>query len=161
MNTKLKKYVYCAMFVAIAVVLSIFTIKFGDIFELNLAPVVIMLAGIMIGPVFGGVGGVAADFIGTMIIGTGYNPLFSVTWFFYGLIPGMIIKKLPASLPRSVAGISAAQIICSLCLNTLWIYLIYGPGLSLMRFVGSLCSLGIYFVIFILLQKKIGKYSLR
>ena len=77
----------------------------------------------------------------------------------YGVIPGLMIKKIPASFPRSLATVCVTQVICSLLLNTLWIYLFYGAGLSVVRFVGSVCSLGIYIVLFYLAQKGIARFS--
>ena len=159
MHIKTRKLTTCAVLIALAVAVTVFTIRFGDVFELSLAPVVVMTASVYLGPLYGAVCGIAADFLGTLALGTGYNPIFAVTWFLYGVIPGLMIKKIPASFPRSLATVCVTQVICSLLLNTLWIYLFYGAGLSVVRFVGSVCSLGIYIVLFYLAQKGIARFS--
>ena len=159
MHIKTRKLTTCAVMIALSVVLTIFTIRVGDIFEISVVPAVVMFTGVYLGPWYGAACGIAADFLGTLALGTGYNPIFAVTWFFYGIIPALLIKSLPATFKRSLGTVCLTQGICSLCLNTLWIYIFYGAGLSTVRFVGSLCSLGVYVAIFYFLQKGIARFT--
>ena len=158
--SKTRKITTCAILTAIAVVVAVFTIKFGDIFELSLAPVVVMLASVLLGPVYGACCGVAADFLGTLFIGTGYNPIFAITWVLYGILPALFIKKLPVGFPKSLLTVTVTQVVCSVLLNSLWIYIFYGAGFTAVRLIGSFSSLGIYIVLFYFLQKlmaRVGK----
>ena len=136
-SPKTLRLVYCATFIAIAVVVGSFlSFYLTESIKFNLAPVVIMLTGAVLGPVWGAAAGGVTDLL-SFLIGTAakpgpYFPGFTVTMILYGLISGLVFyrKKRPAEVP-SIAKISLGtaltQTVCSLLINSFWNYLLYGP----------------------------------
>jgi len=136
-NPKTLRLVYCATFIAIAVVVGSFlSFYLTESIKFNLAPVVIMLTGAVLGPIWGAAAGGITDLL-SFLIGTAakpgpYFPGFTVTMVLYGLVSGLIFyrKKHPSEVP-SIAKISLGtaltQTVCSLLINSFWNYLLYGP----------------------------------
>lgn len=72
-----QKLAYCALLVALSVVLARLIIPMPNAatrFSIEAVP--IFLAGMLFGPMAGGLVGFSADFIGCLFSGYGYNPLF-------------------------------------------------------------------------------------
>lgn len=126
----------CAMLVAIGVVLSgmlsipdfslgNYTMKIG--FG-SLAPI---LAGVLYGPVYGGIVGGLVDLIQALLFPKGaFVPWFTVVAVLSGLIPGLffIRRNRVPSFIRILLAVFTGQVICSVILNTLLLYLLYGSA---------------------------------
>lgn len=137
-SPKTLRLVYCATFIAIAVIVGSFlSFYVTESIKFNLAPVVIMLTGAVLGPVWGAAAGGVTDLL-SFLIGTAnkpgpYFPGFTVTMILYGLIAGLLFyrKANPAavlSLPRAALGTVLIQTVCSLLINSFWNYFLYGPS---------------------------------
>ena len=94
---------YCALLAALSVVLARLIIPMPNAtprFSIEAVP--IYLAGMLFGPMAGGLVGFCADFVGCLFSGFGYNPLFSLPPILYGVFGGVfryyLSKKI--SLPR-------------------------------------------------------------
>ena len=90
--------VTCALLCAISVVLARLLIPMPNAttrFSIEAVP--IFLAGMLFGPLPGALVGFAADLIGCLFSGYGYNPLFCIPPILYGLAGGffrpMLLKK--------------------------------------------------------------------
>lgn len=126
----------CAMLVAIGVVLSgllsipdfslgNYTMKIG--FG-SLAPI---LAGVLYGPLYGGIVGGLVDLIQALLFPKGaFVPWFTVVAVLSGLIPGLffIKRRRVPSFIRILLATFTGQVVCSVILNTLLIYLLYGSA---------------------------------
>jgi ECF transporter S component (folate family) len=95
--------VSCALLAAASVVLARLIIPMPNVttrFSIEAVPV--FMAGMLFGSVPGMLVGFAADFIGCLFSGFGYNPLFCVPPLLYGLFGGLfqayLVRKV--SLPR-------------------------------------------------------------
>ncbi|MEG2360512.1 MAG: folate family ECF transporter S component [Christensenella sp.] len=163
---KTLRLVYCATFIAIAVVVGSFlSFYVTESIKFNLAPVVIMLTGAILGPVWGAAAGGITDML-SFLIGTAgkpgpYFPGFTITMILYGLIAGLIFhkKNSPAYVP-SIAKISLGtvliQTICSLLINSFWNYLLYGPNYAavlVMRLPSTYIMCAVYVVLMCILLK--------
>lgn len=127
---------------AISIVLTRFVYTFLPIagsqaIRLSVGEVPLMLAGMMFGPVVGGVAGLAADLIGVLINPQGvFHPGFTLSSILWGLIPGLLFlifrKKETYEKRYSISNIVITVTICflviSLALNTLWLSQLFGKG---------------------------------
>ena len=147
-----KKYVFSlaltSVFVAITVVLSRFmSINIWNM-SIGFSFVSIFICGMLLGPLWGGVCGALADFIGAILFPFGtYFFGFTATAFLGGAIFG-VVGILAKKEISKVAFISVTAVllilkegICSLLLNSLWISILYGTPYTAVLFSRiPLCS---------------------
>lgn len=128
----------CALLMAMAIVLKtvlqfsvpMFGVKSQ---ELNFSYSVIMFAGYVFGPLWGGIVGIGADLIGCLISGEGAPIIgLTVTNFFVGALPGILrlivgdkYKKVYVLFPFTLILICLASLH-----NSVWIRMIYVPHLT-------------------------------
>jgi riboflavin transporter len=165
-NITIKQLVYCSLLAALGAVFSAFLsieIPFGGskIVEISLAPVCVMLAGILFGPLLGGLVGFVADTAGFFLGAQhgAYNPIFSVTMALFGVIAGLFYLKDKKIEWIKILIISiVAQVVCSILLNTFAINLFYGVPLKVLfppRIISALVEIPVYFVLLLLLAKRL------
>lgn len=118
--------------------------------EISLTPIPVMLAGVFFGPLAGGIVGFAADTTG-FFMGVqhgAYNPVFSVTMALFGVITGLFyLKSKNNSILKMTGAVVVSQLVCSVLLNTMAIWLFYGVPLAALiptRIVGALIELPLY-----------------
>lgn len=96
--------------------------------EISLTPVPVMLAGMLFGPLAGGLVGYVADTAG-FFMGVqhgAYNPAFSVTMALFGVIAGLFyMKSQKNSIWRVTSMTITAQVVCSVILNTALLCIFY------------------------------------
>lgn len=128
-----QKIAYLAVFVALNVVVGIFSPRLGTL-KITLTYTVCFLAGYFFGPIAGGLVGGLGDVIGCFV-GGGYapNPVILCASVLIGVIPGLTsyikIKKLGGAKPYVNIAISyiLVYVVCTLFINT---YALYLMGLS-------------------------------
>lgn len=85
-----KALAYCALLAALSVVFARFIVPMpNSTTRFSIEQVPIFLAGMLFGPLAGGMVGFAADAIGTLFSGYGFNFLFSVPPILYGVFGGL------------------------------------------------------------------------
>ena len=121
-----KTLVCLALLLAMEIVLSRFcsinawNLKIG----LNFLP--IALAGILFGPLAGGLVAALGDFLGAILFPIGaYFPGFTATAFITGSLFGLFLHK-DQSLLKIILVVILNNLIFSLLLNSLWISILYG-----------------------------------
>ena len=83
-------------------------------------------AGMLFGPLAGGVVGALGDFLGAVLFPIGpYYPGFTLTAFLTGCVYGLFLRD-NRGFPRVLGAVLVQQVVLSLFLNTLWISLLYG-----------------------------------
>ena len=85
-----KNLAYCALLAALSVVLARLIIPMPNAttrFSIEAVP--IFLAGMLFGPMAGGLVGFCADFVGALFSGYGFNPLFCIPPILYGVFGGV------------------------------------------------------------------------
>ena len=81
---------YCALLAALSVVLARLIVPMPNAFtRFSIEAVPIFLAGLLFGPLAGGMVGFSADLVGCLFSGYGYNPLFCVPPILYGVVAGL------------------------------------------------------------------------
>ncbi len=166
-QTNLRTLIFCAMLAALGAVFSAyFSIEIpgfgGKVVEVSLTPVMVMLAGIFFGPLWGGMVGFVADtagfFMGAQL--GAYNPVFSITMALFGVIAGLFyLKSKKITWLKTILLVLVAQVVCSVVLNTLAIHLFYGVPLQALiptRTVAAAIEVPIYVVLLYLLAKALA-----
>ena len=88
-----KVMAYCALLTALSVVLARLIVPMPNAFtRFSIEAVPIFLAGMLFGGVPGMLVGFAADFVGCLFSGYGYNPLFSLPPILYGAMGGILVS---------------------------------------------------------------------
>jgi ECF transporter S component (folate family) len=98
---KLRKLIYLGMLVGIGVVLAeVLAISYppsspNTVLRFSLGYLTIILAGLLFGPVYGGIAGIAQDLIGFFLFGSGaaFQIGYTLNAMLYGLIPGLLFLK--------------------------------------------------------------------
>ena len=99
--------VYCALLAALSVVLARLIVPMPDpTTRFSIEAVPIFLAGMLCGPLAGGLVGFVADTAGCLLSPFGYNPIFCLPPILYGVFGGVFRYWLgkKVSLPKLVLG---------------------------------------------------------
>ncbi len=92
-NHSVKTLVLMALFAAISIILTRFAsvMLFGGTVRLGFGNIPIIYAGLLLGPVAGGIVGFVSDIIGVMIFPMGsFNPGVTLSAVLYGMVPGVV-----------------------------------------------------------------------
>ena len=115
-----------ALLIALEIILSRFLSLSAWNIKIGFSFVPVVIAAILLGPVYAGIVGALADFVGAVLFPIGaYFPGFTLTAFLTGMVYGLFLYKRQ-SLPRILGAVAVNQFILSLLLNTLWISVLYG-----------------------------------
>ena len=122
----IKNLTLASLLIALEVVLSRFLSISAWNTKIGFAFVPVVLAALLLGPLWAGIVGALADFLGALLFPIGaYFPGFTLTAFLMGLCYGLFLYK-KQSIGRIAAAVAVHQLLLSLLLNTLWISLLYG-----------------------------------
>ena len=151
----LRAMVICAMLTALAVALDRFVpIVFTDSLKVTLTFVPVLVAAILYGPAGGAAVWGLADLIGALLFPHGvYFPGFTVTAALKGALFGLFLAKKGARFfPHAVLPSLISNFILSLCVDTLWISILYGSKTYWAYFLSRipqsavLCALNLVFI---------------
>ena len=121
-----KKLTVMALLIALEIILSRFLSLSAWNTKIGFSFVPVVIAAILLGPVYAGIVGALADFVGAILFPIGaYFPGFTLTAFFMGLVYGLFLYK-KQSLPRILGAVAVNQFVLSLVVNTYWISVLYG-----------------------------------
>ncbi|OWZ83702.1 folate family ECF transporter S component [Natranaerobius trueperi] len=127
-----------ALLAAINIILSFvtsgFTISFGGIagIKIGLGGLPVIIAGILLGPLAGGVVGVVSDLVGYLVMPMGpYMPHFTLTAALTGIIPVLVIRMISKNTDvpnffQLTVGIGLGQIITTVLLVSFFLYSLFG-----------------------------------
>ncbi len=122
-----------AVLTALSVVLTRFASFMalgGQSIRIGLGSIPLVIAGLLLGPVAGGMAGLAADLIGVMInlMGATFHPGFTLTSMLTGLLPGLVILACKSKLNTKTVVLAwlAVTLVCSVALQTLWLSQLQG-----------------------------------
>lgn len=118
--------------------------------EVSLTPIPVMLAGIFFGPLAGALTGFVADMAGFFMgVQSGaYNPVFSLTMALFGVIAGLFyLRSKKNTIWKATGAALTAQVVCSIVLNTLIVWLFYGVPIAVLvppRLISAAIELPFY-----------------
>ena len=141
MNKKQKrlfKLILSAILCAISIVLSRFLSLNVWNMSIGISFLPIMLCALVCGPLWSGIAGALADFIGALLFTFGtYFPGFTAVAFLSGIFFGLVgvvnntFKKRGIVIALTATTLLAKELLCSLFLNSLWISILYGTAYKL------------------------------
>lgn len=124
LNTK--TLVVMALLIALEVVLNRFLSVNAWNIKIGFSFVPVVIAAIMFGPIYSALVGGLGDLIGALLFPIGqYFPGFTLTAALMGLVWGLFLHK-KQQIHGIVLSAAINQGILGLCLNTLWISILYG-----------------------------------
>lgn len=95
--SKTNKITLSALFIAATIIfsklLSIGNMPGINFLRISLGPTLLIFSSILLGPIYGGFIGFTSDFLGYFLFdntGYAYNPLFSITYILYGILPAIL-----------------------------------------------------------------------
>ena len=126
---------YCALLAALSVVFARLLIPMPNAstrFSIEAVP--IYMAGMLFGPMAGGIVGFCADLVGCLFSGYGYNPLFCVPPILYGVFGGVFRYYLGkgVSIPRLIAGLLPPVVVGSILYQSATLAFVYNSKGSFM-----------------------------
>lgn len=162
MSKKTLRLVYAGTFVAICLVLDSFvSFYITESIRISFTPIVIMFAGSLLGPIWGGGIGAVANLLAFLLANKGggsFHPGFTITIALYGVLAGLLFYKRENNLVKVIFSILLIQSICSLLLNTLWLTQLYGTEFLVqlaIRVPTTMISYVLYVIVmYILLRNK-------
>lgn len=149
------------MLLALKMVLSMFTINVSSLLKISFAYLPIAVAGLLFGPVVGGVVGAVGDVVGYFVQPTGpYFPGFTLNAFLSGFLYGLVLYRKPVGLMRTFTAKVLVTLLVSLLLNPFWLSVLYGKAFLVVvstRIVTNLAMLPIDTAILFTLLKIMEK----
>lgn len=147
---------YCALLAAISVVLSRLIIPMPNAstrFSIEAVPT--FMAGMLFGPVAGGLVGFSADLVGCLFSGYGYNPIFCVPPILYGVFGGFFREFLSSgvSIPKLILAFLPPVILGSVLYQSAALSFVYNSkGSFRMSMIYFLSTRSIQFAITMVLD---------
>lgn len=146
-----KTIAYCALLAALGVVMArLFGMMPNEYSRFSIEAVPTFIAGILFGPVAGGLVGFTADFVGCMFSGYAYNPMFCLPPILYGVCGGLFRYYLgrKVSLVRLFVAILPAVALGSVLWQSFALtYVYFKDGPFLEGFLARLSVRGVQFAI--------------
>jgi len=127
----LKEMIILALLIAMEIVLSRFLSISMPTIKISFAFLPIAFAAILFGPIWAGIAGALADFLGAILFPVGaFFPGFTLTALLVGVVYGLFLYKGHSSLTKDILRITIAAFIVTfilqLGLDTLWVSMITG-----------------------------------
>jgi ECF transporter S component (folate family) len=120
---------HLALLVALQIVLTRFLSISTPILRISLGFVPIAIAGMLFGPLSGGLVAATADFLGAILFPIGaYFPGFTLTAFLTGVVYGLFLFQREKSWLRIISSVLVIALVLNLGMNTFWIMVITGKG---------------------------------
>lgn len=122
--------VLLSVLVALQIILARFCSFNAWNVRIGLGFIPVALAGIFFGPLPAAFVAALSDFLGAILFPTGvYFPGFTLTAACTGVSFGFFLHN-KLQLPRILMSVALNQLVCSLCMNTLWISILYGSSFA-------------------------------
>lgn len=125
-SNHLRKLIFCAILIAVQIVLS----RYGGIqtqfIQTSLGFVPVAICSALLGPVYGSICALLSDFLGVILAGTNaYCPLFSINAVLYALFYAFFLYKKEFKVSNIVWSVALQTIIVAIPLTPLWLYIYY------------------------------------
>ena len=158
-----KKLIYVSFFIALEIVLSRFFSISTPLVKIGFGFVPIALCAMLYGPIYAGVAGALADFIGATLFPIGaYFPGFTLSAALTGVVFGIFLYRRKGNFAQLAGAVSINCLGISLLLSTLWLTIITGtPFITLLptRIVQNLIMIPVQFITLKVVQKIHSNFS--
>ena len=126
-----KTLTYCALLAALQVAMArLFGLMPNEYSRFSIETIPTFLAGLLFGPVAGGLVGFVADLVGCLFSGYGYNPMFCLPPILYGVCGGLFRGMLAAKMswPRLLLAYAVPVVFGSILWQSFALDFVYGIG---------------------------------
>ena len=150
-----KTMAYCALLAALSVVLArLIGLMPDPSTRFSIEAIPIFLAGMLFGPLAGGMVGFTADFVGCLFSAFGYNPIFCIPPILYGVAGGLFRHFLAkgTSLWRLALAFLAPVVLGSILYQSATLAYMYYEGAFLEGFLLKLSTRSVQFSITLVLD---------
>ncbi|MBO4406988.1 MAG: folate family ECF transporter S component [Clostridia bacterium] len=137
-RTAIRKLCYAAILVAMDIVFARYLAIPLGYERLSLQFLPDGMAGILLGPVFGGLATLAADLLGMLIQsgGLSINPLISLAAILRGVIPGLILYKKEVTFKRALVSVGISLLAADVLITSTALHIFYYPEVPLWQIMG-------------------------
>lgn len=145
-----KTMAYCALLAALSVVLArLIGLMPDPSTRFSIEAIPIFLAGMLFGPLAGGMVGFTADFVGCLFSAFGYNPIFCIPPILYGVFGGLLRHFLAkgANLWRLAVAFLPPVVLGSILYQSATLAYMYYEGAFLEGFILKLSTRSVQFAI--------------
>ncbi len=112
---------------ALNIILNFFTVSVSNLLQFSFSFLAIAAAGMLYGPVVGGLVGVLGDILGNILFPTGpFFVGFTFNAFLTGFVYGLFLYKKPVTLWRVLVANGILVLLINFLLNPLWLSIMYG-----------------------------------
>lgn len=128
-KNNLRVPVTAALLAALSIVLGKFAaISIGDTIRISFENLPLILASVLLGPLWGMGSALVADLLGCVLRGYGIIPLITVSQAMIGLLPGVFTRLVfrRTTAPCVAASVIVSHMICSMGIKTVALHLSYG-----------------------------------
>ena len=150
-----KTMAYCALLAALSVVLArLIGLMPDPSTRFSIEAIPIFLAGMLFGPLAGGMVGFTADFVGCLFSAFGYNPIFCIPPILYGVAGGLFRHFLAkgTSLWRLALAFLPPVVLGSILYQSATLAYMYYEGAFLEGFLLKLSTRSVQFSITLVLD---------
>ncbi|WP_455714585.1 folate family ECF transporter S component [Anaerosporobacter sp.] len=126
--SQLRNLIFCALMIAMFIVVSFFDIPITKSIEIRLGFIIIAAASMLGGPIMGLSVGALGDVVKMIIIGGKGSSFFfgfTITYALMGFLFGLVFYKSRITIPRAIAA-SICEFVISIFLNTYNLSILYG-----------------------------------
>lgn len=126
---KVRSITLCAMLAAMGMALSYFTIRISPSFQIGFSGIANLMIGYLFGPVMAPCAGIVTDVLNYIANPNGgFYPGFTLTAIVAGFIRGAMTYHKPLTIRRLILSELIVAVVCSIFMNTLWLYQMYGES---------------------------------
>lgn len=152
---------YAAMLIALNVIIARYLSINTQFLRIGFGFLPVAVFSMLFGPIPGAVAAALGDIIGFFIFPTGpFFPGLTLSAFIYGLIYGLFLYKKDLTLLKIIVCCFAAVFIVDLCLNTLWLSILYATEIKLIiipRLIKAAVLFPIQVILISLYYRLVGK----
>lgn len=121
--------VVMALLIALEIILTRFLSIETPTLRIGFGFLPVAMMAILYGPLWTGAAGVVGDIAGMMLMPkAAFFPGFTLTAFLTGVLYGLFLYKKEVTWKRTLAAVLTVNVLCSLCLDTLWLSIMYGDA---------------------------------
>ena len=146
---------FCAMLAAISVALArLAGLMPDESSRFSIEAIPIFIAGMLFGPLAGGLVGFVADFVGCLFSPFGFNPIFCLPPILYGAFGGIFQNFLgkKVSIPRLVVSFLPPVVLGSILYQSFALALVYFSNTFIEGFILKLTTRSVQFAITMVLD---------
>jgi ECF transporter S component (folate family) len=120
-----------AMLLALNMAIKSFTIPVGSFMKIGFSFLTNAVCGMLYGPIAAGLMAGVGDIIGYMMnpMGQPWFPGFTLNAVLAGMIYGVFFYKKKITFARALTAKVLVSVVVNVILGTLWLYILYGPGM--------------------------------